>query len=99
MGKSKIPSFVSIVRLQSRAAYRIHTVAFHLRFTVFYGTERTSNILFKSMVLMTSVATMPALGEVAVRIIFRDITSTSDNTSYFAAKFYKHATIQCDGFS
>ena len=54
-----------------------------------FGKHRTDALLRNVLVLLTTVVFMLLTSEFCVRFIFKDITTTSDNVSYFARKWHK----------
>jgi len=53
------------------------------------GRSRTDALVINGMVFGASLVFVLSMSEIAVRLIFREITTTSDNTSYFARRWYK----------
>jgi len=53
------------------------------------GKDRTNAFLLNIFLLTTTLFIVLLISEIAVRYIFKDITTTGDNTSYFARKWNK----------
>src|SRR5437870_1154939 len=63
------------------------------------GTARTKDIMEKLALLLASVLIAVLLGEVVARIALRGITSTGDNSSYFARRWAsEHVHFNSSGF-
>lgn len=52
-----------------------------------FGKEKTNAVVTNACVLFITLTLMLFISEFAVRFIFRDVTTTSDNSSYFARKW------------
>lgn len=52
-----------------------------------FGDERTYDLIKNLCVLGATLIILLAVGELAVRRVFRDITTTGDNSSYFARRW------------
>src|SRR5262249_29981590 len=64
-----------------------------------FGTSRAKDILEKLALLLASVMIAAVLGEVGVRVALRRITSTGDNSSYFARRWAaEHVHFNSSGF-
>lgn len=55
----------------------------------FLGEDRTNALVSNVLVLLTSLVFLMIASEFAMRLIFRNITTTGDNRSYFAEKWKK----------
>jgi len=67
----------------------LHYLVFWLLFSRVLGTQRTESILVNTLLTMTVTLIIVIGAEFALRYIFRDVTTTSDNLSYFSSKWNK----------
>ncbi len=63
------------------------------------GKDRTDTLLTNVCVFLTTIGVLVIVCEFTVRFVFRDISTTADNTSYFARKWRnRHVRMNSFGF-
>ena len=67
----------------------LHFIVLRLLFTRFLGSTRATSILVNISLVATASLIVLISAEFSLRFVFRDVTTTGDNLSYFSAQWIK----------